>query len=159
MAASDPRGAGEGGGVEDYAWVHDMAGVDLDELSGLYRIAPLGEKPPEALATVFGNSMFMCFVYAGDMLAGAGRALADGRDCSYIADVAVHPDHQGRGLGKAIISKLVDLSRDHKKIILYANPGTEEFYARLGFLRMNTAMAIWQDPTRAVASGLLEARS
>ena len=145
--------------MDEYTWVYDVSTVDLDELSRLYQIAPLGHKPPDALKTVFGHSMFTCFVYAGDMLAGAGRALADGRDCSYIADVAVHPDHQGRGLGKAIISKLVDLSRDHKKIILYANPGTEEFYARLGFLRMNTAMAIWQDPIRAVASGLLEARS
>ena len=87
--------------------------------------------------------------------ARGGRALADGRDCSYIADVAVHPDHQGHGLGKAIISKLVDLSRDHKKIILYANPGTEPFYAQLGFLRMNTAMAIWYDPAPAIESGLL----
>ena len=51
----------------------------------------------------------------------------------------------------------MDLSRGHKKIILYANPGTEGFYAKLGFLRMNTAMAIWQDQARAVESGLLRA--
>jgi hypothetical protein len=36
-------------------------------------------------------------------------------------------------------------------------PGTEPFYARLGFLRMNTAMAIWRDPARAIATGLLSA--
>jgi GNAT superfamily N-acetyltransferase len=143
--------------VDDYTWVHDLGAVDLDELSNLYRVAPLGDKPPEALATVFGNSMFMCFVYAGSVLAGAGRVLADGLDCAYIADVAVHPDHQGRGLGKAIIRRLVALARDHKKIILYANPGTEGFYGKLGFLRMNTAMAIWQDPARAVEHGLLSA--
>jgi GNAT superfamily N-acetyltransferase len=143
--------------VGEYAWVHDIEAVDLDELSNLYRIAPLGDKPPDALTTVYGNSMFMCFVYAGDVLVGAGRALADGLDCSYIADVAVHPDHQGRGLGKAIIAKLVDLSHGHKKIILYANPGTEGFYVKLGFLRMNTAMAVWHDPASAVASGILSA--
>jgi len=143
--------------MDDYTWVDDLSGVDLEELSHLYEVAPLGHKPPEALRTVFGHSMFLCFVYAGETLVGAGRALADGRDCSYVADVAVHPDHQGRGLGKAIISRLVDLSRGHKKIILYANPGTEGFYAKLGFLRMNTAMAIWQDQAGAVASGLLRA--
>jgi GNAT superfamily N-acetyltransferase len=143
--------------VDDDTWVHDLGAVDLDELSNLYRVAPLGDKPPEALATVFGNSMFMCFVYAGGVLAGAGRVLADGLDCAYIADVAVHPDHQGRGLGKAIIRRLVALARNHKKIILYANPGTEGFYGKLGFLRMNTAMAIWQDPARAVEQGLLSA--
>ena len=144
--------------MDDDTWVHDLGAVDLDELSNLYRVAPLGDKPPEALATVFGNSMFMCFVYASGVLAGAGRVLADGLDCAYIADVAVRPDHQGRGLGKAIIRRLVALARDHKKIILYANPGTEGFYGKLGFLRMNTAMAIWQDPARAIEHGLLSAQ-
>lgn len=139
----------------DYRWVDDVGGVDLKELSNLYRIAPLGDKPPEALATVFGNSMFTCFVYAGTALVGAGRALADGLDCAYIADVAVHPEHQGRGLGTAIIRRLLAAADGHKKIILYANPGAEPFYDRLGFLRMNTAMAIWKDQTRAVESGLL----
>jgi predicted N-acetyltransferase YhbS len=83
--------------------------------------------------------------------------LADGLDCAYLADVAVHPDHQRHGLGTAIIRQLLTLSQGHKKIILYANPGTEPFYARLGFLRMNTAMAIWRDPARAIETGLLSA--
>ena len=142
----------------DYSWIHDVGAVNMDELSRLYRIAPLGNKPPEALATVFSNSMFMCFVYIGDVLVGAGRVLADGLDCAYIADVAVHPDHQGRGLGKAIIRQLVALAQGHKKIILYANPGTEGFYGKLGFLRMNTAMAIWHDPAAAIEAGLLSAK-
>ena len=145
--------------MADYTWVHDAGDVDFAELSELYRIAPLGNKPPDALATVFGNSMFVCFVYAGDVLAGAGRALADGLDCDYITDVAVRPDHQGRGLGQEIIRRLVARAAGPKKIILYANPGTEGFYRRLGFLRMNTAMAIWHDPARAIESGLLSVES
>lgn len=145
--------------MDNYSWVHEIAAVDLNELSNLYRIAPLGNKPPSALATVFGNSMFTCFAYAGDTLAGAGRVLADGLDCAYIADVAVHPGHQGRGLGTEIVRRLVELSSGHKKIILYANPGTEAFYGRLGFLPMNTAMAIWHDPERAIEYGLLRATS
>jgi ribosomal protein S18 acetylase RimI-like enzyme len=141
--------------VTDYSWRYDAEGVDWRELSDLYRIAPLGEKPPDALATVFGNSKLACFVSLDGALVGAGRALSDGLDCSYIADVAVHPDHQGRGLGQAIIRQLVSFSRGHKKIILYANPGAEGFYRKLGFLHMNTAMAIWQDPAPAIESGVL----
>lgn len=141
--------------MADYRWVYDDADVDWEALSELYRIAPLGEKPPATLATVFPNSMFKCFVYAGEQLVAAGRAIADGLDCSYLADVAVHPDHQGHGLGSAVIRKLVELSQGHKKIILYANPGTEQFYVKLGFLPMNTAMAIWRDTEAAIASGLL----
>jgi GNAT superfamily N-acetyltransferase len=141
--------------MADYRWDYNDEGIDWEELSELYRIAPLGEKPPGDLARVFPNSMFKCFVRDGDRLVGAGRALADGLDCSYIADVAVHPEHQGVGLGKAIIRQLVELSKGHKKIILYANPGTEGFYANLGFYRMNTAMAIWRDRDRAIKSGLI----
>jgi predicted N-acetyltransferase YhbS len=99
--------------------------------------------------------MFRWFVRSAGTLVGAGRALADGLDCAYIADVAVHPDHQGRGLGRAIVSRLVSSAAGHKKILLYANPGTEPFYARLGFLPMNTAMAIWHDPAAAIANGVL----
>ena len=136
-------------------WVHDDGAVDWTELSELYRLAPLGEKPPDSLTTVFGNSRFKCFIYADGALVGAGRVLADGYDCAYIADIAVHPDHQGRGLGQAIVERLVELAHEHKKIILYAKPGTEGFYAKLGFLPMNTAMGLWQDRADAVASGVL----
>ena len=143
--------------MDEYVWRTDgdLGGVDWAELSELYRIAPLGEKPPDALRTVFANSRFTCLVSAGDRLVAAGRALADGIDSAYIADVAVHPDHQGRGLGQAVIRRLVGAAAGHTKIILYANPGTEPFYGRLGFLPMNTAMAVWHDPAGAVASGIL----
>lgn len=136
-------------------WVFDDTDIDWDELSELYRVAPLGEKPPEALRTVFSNSMFKCLIYSDGRLIGAGRAIADGLDCAYIADVAVHPEYQGKGLGKAIISRLVDMANGHKKIILYANPGTEGFYLNLGFLPMATAMAIWANQESALEKGLL----
>src|SRR5690349_21161998 len=126
-----PSSAWHDARVNDYTWTSDLQQVDLDELSNLYRIAPLGDKPPHALATVFGNSMYRYFVFADDVLVGAGRCLADGLDCAYVADVAVHPDHQARGLGKAIIQRLASSAEHHKKIILYANPGTEGFYRQL----------------------------
>jgi ribosomal protein S18 acetylase RimI-like enzyme len=138
-----------------HSWVYEDKAVDWDELSELYRIAPLGRKSPKDLATVFSNSRFKCFVYANEDLVGVGRALADGLDCSYIADVAVHPEFQGKGLGKAIIRKLVALSKGHNKIILYANPGTEGFYEKIGFHRMNTAMAIWRNQEQAIKAGLI----
>ena len=81
----------------DYSWVHDVGAVDWDELSRLYRIAPLADMPPGPLARVFGNSMSTCFVYGDGALVGAGRVLADGLDCAYIADVPVRQEHQGRG--------------------------------------------------------------
>jgi len=95
------------------------------------------------------------FVFNENKLIGAGRALADGLDCSYICDIAIHPDFQGVGLGKEIINKLKEFSCEHKKIILYANPGKEGFYKKLGFKRMNTAMAIFENQDLALENGLL----
>ena len=74
-------------------------------------------------------------------------------DCSYICDVAVLPSHQGAGLGKAVVQKLVTLSQGHKKIILYSVPGKEGFYRKLGFLRMLTAMALFKDQNAAIQRG------
>ena len=82
--------------------------------------------------------------------------MADGVDCSYLCDVAVHPDFQGQGLGKAIIEKLKELSAGHRKIILYANPGTEGFYKKLGFMSMRTAMAIFKNQDQAIRGGLVD---
>jgi len=136
-------------------WTDALDTVDWNELSELYRKAPLGNKSPERLKTVFTNSMFRRFGYEDGVLVAAGRALADGLDCSYICDVAILPSHQGRGLGDALMSHLVELSRGHAKIILYAVPGKEAFYARYGFRRMTTAMAVFQDPVAAVERGYL----
>jgi ribosomal protein S18 acetylase RimI-like enzyme len=137
-------------------WVFDQSSIDWNELSRLYRIAPLGDKKPEDLKLAFSNSLYKCFVFDENGVIAAGRALADGVDCSYLCDIVVHPDFQARGLGKAIVEKLKELSAGHRKIILYANPGKEGFYKKLGFLRMRTAMAIFQDQGRAISGGLVD---
>jgi ribosomal protein S18 acetylase RimI-like enzyme len=136
-------------------WILGSDRVDWEELAALYRAAPLGNKNPQGLQTAFGNSMFKCFVYEDFKLVAAGRALADGADCSYVCDIAVMPSHQGTGLGKQVVAKLVELSRGHKKIILYAVPGKEPFYRKFGFERMTTAMAIFEDQDGAFSRGYL----
>ena len=126
-------------------WKSNSDSIDWEELSALYRAAPLGEKTAARLQKVFANSMFKCFVYEESRLIAAGRALADGGDSSYICDIAVLPSHQGTGVGKQVVEHLVAASQGHKKILLYAVPGREPFYRKFGFLRMQTAMAIFAD--------------
>ncbi len=137
------------------AWSDALEAVDWQELEALYRAAPLGNKSAEQLRTVFGNSRYRCWVTDGGRLVAAGRALADGADCSYICDVAVLPSHQGLGLGKQVVQRLVALSQGHKKIIRYSVPGKEGFYKKLGFLRLLTAMAIFENREQGIARGHL----
>jgi hypothetical protein len=48
---------------------------------------------------------------------------------------------------------LVERSRGHKKIILYAVPGRESFYRKFGFMRMATAMAIFENQQQQLERG------
>ena len=97
-------------------WKYTEDALDWDELSALYRAAPLGDKKPTHLQKIFSNSMFKCFVYEDSKLIAAGRALADGAECSYLCDIAVLPSHQGIGLGQQVVAHLIEVSRGHKKL-------------------------------------------
>jgi ribosomal protein S18 acetylase RimI-like enzyme len=134
-------------------WTDSTDQVDWEEMSELYRIAPLGTKSADWLRTGYANSMFKCVAFEDGRIVAAGRAVADGVDCAYLCDIVVHPGCQGRGLGRALMQRLIGLCAGHRKIILYAVPGREPFYRQLGFRRMTTAMAIFADPQKAVADG------
>jgi ribosomal protein S18 acetylase RimI-like enzyme len=134
-------------------WTESLSDIDWLELEELYRVAPLGNKSADMLKIVFSNSIFRCFAREQGKLVAVGRALADGGDCSYICDVAVLPSHQGTGLGKEVVRRLLEMSAGYKKIILYSVPGKEGFYRKFGFHRMLTAMAIFEDQSRAIERG------
>jgi predicted N-acetyltransferase YhbS len=136
-------------------WQHTIDAIDWDELAALYRAAPLGDKKPAHLRLVFTNSLYTCFARDAGRLVGAGRVLADGADCAYLCDIAVLPSHQGTGLGGQIVAALLERSRGHKKIILYAVPGKEPFYRKFGFRRMTTAMAIFENQAQQFERGYL----
>jgi ribosomal protein S18 acetylase RimI-like enzyme len=133
----------------------DQENINWIELCEIYEIAPLGTRNPRDLEIVFSNSMFKCFVFDDNKMVGAGRAIADGVSCSYICDIALHPDYQGLGIGKKLVQNLMEQSRNHDKIILYANPGKEGFYDKLGFRKMNTAMAIFKNEEKAILNGFV----
>lgn len=137
-------------------WTDSMDGVDWEELSALYKLAPLGDKPAANLKIAFGNSRFRCFVRDQGRIVGVGRAVADGIDVSYICDVALLPEYQGTGLGKQIVNRLLELSKGHKKVIIYSVPGKEPFYRKFGFLPMKTAMAIFENPELMRERGYLD---
>lgn len=137
-------------------WTDTLEGIDWEALAALYR-SVLGTKSAEHLRTVFHGSMFRCFVRRRGELVAAGRALADGGDVAYIADIAVHKELQGSGIGRQVVQRLMQAAAGHRKIILYSVPGKEDFYSKLGFKRMNTAMAVFVDEAAALRSGVLSA--
>ena len=65
---------------------------------------------------------------------GMGRIVGDGAMYYYIQDIAVHPEHQGKGLGKRILEALFDYLREQAQpksfIGLFSVPDAVDFYRR-----------------------------
>jgi ribosomal protein S18 acetylase RimI-like enzyme len=81
-----------------------------------------------------------CFVgaFAGAEMIGMGRAVSDGVSDAYIQDVVVLKKFRGRGIGAAIIQKIITFLKSRRIgwIGLIAEPGSQAFYQRLGFAVM-----------------------
>lgn len=79
---------------------------------------------------------------ATTQLIGFARAISDGAYQAAIYDVAIVPEFQHKGIGTAVIQKI--LARlAHCNIILYASPGKEGFYRKPGMWKMKTGMALF----------------
>ncbi|QHW31779.1 GNAT family N-acetyltransferase [Paenibacillus rhizovicinus] len=85
------------------------------------------------------NSIYAVVVEIEGQAVGMGRIVGDGAMYFYLQDVAVHPDHQGHGLGKRIVERLLAYIRQHKHekgiafVGLFASQGKEPFYEQFGF--------------------------
>jgi ribosomal protein S18 acetylase RimI-like enzyme len=68
-------------------------------------------------------------------LIGFARATSDHAFNATIWDVVVHPEFQGKGLGKALMRQMIrELRReDISNITLFADPHVVTFYEELGF--------------------------
>lgn len=79
---------------------------------------------------------------------GMGRVVGDGAIYFYVQDVAVEPEHQGRGVGERIVASLVDWVRAHAPdrafLGVFAAAGTEGFYRRHGFEQYSGLTGMFQ---------------
>lgn len=118
----------------------------------LRKLANLTPPPAEAMAEAVPKSLknsFACFVayerkhmvddetpQADQDAVAMGRLLGDGALFLQLVDVAVHPDHQSRGLGKRIMELLVayaDKHAPHAYLSLVADPVAQRLYPKYGF--------------------------
>lgn len=74
---------------------------------------------------------------------GFGRALFDGASNGYISTVAVAADRQGRGIGRTLVQKLMEVDHPEKITwVLRAGRGSVPFWEKMGFSKSDTAMEI-----------------
>ena len=118
-----------------------IADVDRVAVKRLYQDAGWWEENDEtadgcAWIDILVRQSF-CFVgaFCGAELIGMGRAVSDGVSDAYIQDVVVLKKFRRAGIGNKIIEKIIQFlqSRRIGWIGLIAEPGTQQFYQRLGF--------------------------
>ncbi|MBI9082320.1 MAG: GNAT family N-acetyltransferase [Desulfobacterales bacterium] len=118
----------------------DTEGIDWLWATDIFRLAPLGTREPRKLKRAFENSTHACFAWNGDLLVGMARALSDDEYQAVVYDLVVLPEYQGQGVGRQIMAA-IHRRLSVRTIILYAVPGKESFYQKLGYAKMLTAMA------------------
>ena len=125
--------------------VTDCSGIDWSIIAESLRKVGMAYHSPEVHRRAFEASYTTVFIYDGSQLTGFGRAISDGEYQGAIYDVAVLPEAQGKGIGKVIIQTIL-AQLSNCNIILYATPGMEGFYKKLGFGVMTTGMAVFTNP-------------
>ena len=137
----------------------------VDDPTSAYRIEDARPDPREyrAICEAVGWGPWMNFEVAEASLAaslfhvtvrhegravGMGRIVGDGQIYFYVQDVAVVPAHQGLGLGRQILARLLAHLREHAPekafVGLFAAPGTEPFYERYGFAVRDALVGMFQ---------------
>jgi ribosomal protein S18 acetylase RimI-like enzyme len=114
------------------SWEEDAI-VDLYRSGGWWK----EDMDPTRLGELIEGSLF--FAVAIDIstgkTVGMGRVISDGIADAYIQDLVVLEGWKEMGVGRMILSVLLEKCRYHKIswIGLIAEPGTESFYKSLGF--------------------------
>ena len=89
----------------------------------------------DQLFTAISQSWYHVCAYDGDELIGFGRLICDGVMHALVVDLIVAPDHQGRGIGREILRRLVERCDAHgiHDVQLFCARGKQAFYEKMQF--------------------------
>ena len=93
---------------------------------------------PAKIWSMFEQSSLVLTAWHDAQLVGIARVLSDGVLFSYLCDLAVEPDVQGLGVGKALINEVVERCGG-TDLLLRDSDISSGYYAHLGFKRVSNA--------------------
>lgn len=105
----------------------------------LFSGAGWGEPPRDAVEQALANSYATFSVTNGNRVIAMARLLGDGAMSFFLRDLAVEPDYQGAGVGRALLSHVEAYIYDRLRpgwegyLQLVSAKGKEGFYRKLGY--------------------------
>lgn len=136
--------------------IYGTENIDWMALCEIFRLAPLGTRETEKLKLAAENSHTVCSAYVDKKIVGFGRAISDGQYQSAIYDVVVLPAFQNQGVGKSIMKALLEKLPKSGPVLIFAAPGKQDFYRKLGFGNLKTGMGLFPNPEMSRENGYLE---
>ena len=107
------------------------------EFRALRVAAGLSDFSQNAAETGLKATLHAVWLREQGQLIGMGRIVGDGGCFALVTDIAVHPDHQGQGLGKRIMAELMDWAERELPrtciLSLIADPPADRLYQQFGF--------------------------
>ncbi len=111
--------------------------LSVEEYLELRHLAGLSAFSPEGARIGLANSLCIVTARQAGELVAMGRLVGDGGVFVQVVDIAVQPQHQRKGLGKALMTRLMNWSDKNLPrgchLSLIADPGAEALYAKYGF--------------------------
>lgn len=103
------------------------------------------DKPRATATDEWEFSSVNAYIQMNDRILACGRLQDNGNEVGQIRYMAVHPDYQGKGLGKSIILKLEEeaLNMNLATIELQARENAVAFYKNQGYLIKETSFKLW----------------
>ena len=108
-----------------------------EEFVNLRLLAGMSARDIDGIKVGLINSNHMVVFRDGNLLVGMGRIIGDGMTTFQISDMVVHPEYQGKGLGKAIMTDLMKWldanTSPYSYVSLVADSEAKFLYEKFGF--------------------------
>lgn len=119
----------------------DCENVDWQQLAEVYVAAFNGIQTAELIEKVFVRSYATRIAILDGRIVGGVYAFSDGELDATIHGLAVHPEFQKRGVGRALMESLLEQFPPHIALLLTAEAAHQPIYRKFGFRPLKTAMA------------------
>jgi len=118
--------------------------INQEKITELYKANKWSSaEKPDLLYKALMNSDSLITVWDGNRLVGLGNAISDGYLVVYYPHLLVHPDYQGKGIGRIIVDRFQKKYGNFHQQMLTADSKAIDFYRKCGFEIAGSTQSMW----------------